>query len=97
MKDLLGREEALNADEARKRLLDQAVNMPAAETLSIDSAYGMVLARDVIAPGDLPGFTRSVMDGFAVNAADTFGASDTMPVYLDVRGQVGPTGNASDG
>ncbi|UCD34007.1 MAG: molybdopterin molybdotransferase MoeA [Nitrospiraceae bacterium] len=88
MKDLLGREEALNADEARKRLLDQAVNMPAAETLSIDSAYGMVLARDVIAPGDLPGFTRSVMDGFAVNAADTFGASDTMPVYLDVRGQV---------
>src|SRR5688572_20428976 len=37
---------------------------------------------------DLPEFNRSTMDGYAVKAADTFGASDTLPAYLCVIGQI---------
>src|SRR5208283_5054002 len=39
-------------------------------------------------PENLPGFNRSTMDGYAVRSSDTFGASDTMPVYLQVKGRV---------
>jgi molybdopterin molybdotransferase len=56
--------------------------------VSIENAYKRVLSKDIVSPEDLPGFNRSTMDGYAVNSADTFGSSDTMPVYLQVKGQV---------
>ena len=52
-------------------------------------AAGRLLARDVVSPVDLPGFARSTMDGYAVRAADTFGASDSLPALLTVAGEVG--------
>lgn len=66
--------------------------LPAEEIASFD-AVGRVLAEDVISPVDLPEFARSTMDGYAVCAADTFGASESIPAYLDVVGQV-PMGAA---
>src|ERR687885_355874 len=45
-------------------------------------------AEPVRAPADLPGFARSTVDGFAVRAADTYGASEGLPSYLDVAGAV---------
>ncbi|MGD8846586.1 MAG: molybdopterin molybdotransferase MoeA, partial [Desulfobacteraceae bacterium] len=44
--------------------------------------------EDVTAPSDLPGFDRATMDGFAVQAASTFGASEASPAYLEVVGTV---------
>lgn len=88
MKDLLGREEALEVADALKRLLEQKTRAPEVESLGIEFAYGRVLSEDIISPENLPGFNRSTMDGYAVHSADTFGASDTMPVYLELRGQV---------
>jgi molybdopterin molybdotransferase len=88
MKDLLGREEALKVAEALKLLLEQKTGELSTESLDIESAYGRVLSEDIISPENLPGFNRSTMDGYAVNSADTFGASDTMPVYLQLRGQI---------
>jgi len=88
VKDLLGREEALEVADALKRLLEQKTRAPEVETLGIEFAYGRVLSEDIISPENLPGFNRSTMDGYAVHSADTFGASDTMPVYLELRGQV---------
>lgn len=88
MKDLLGREEALKVAEALKLLLDQKTGELSAELLHIEDAYGRVLSEDIVSPEDLPGFNRSTMDGYAVNSADTFGASDTMPLYLELHGQV---------
>jgi len=88
MKDLLGRDEALTVEEALRLLNEQELGLPGVELISIENAFGRVLSRDIISPENLPGFNRSTMDGYAVNSADTFGASDTMPVYLQVKGQV---------
>jgi molybdopterin molybdotransferase len=59
-----------------------------AETLPILDALGRPLAGDQRAALDMPHFTRAVMDGYAVAAADTFGASESQPAYLSVRGGV---------
>ncbi len=59
-----------------------------AEKMSLDDALGRVVAEDVISPEDLPPFSRSTMDGFAVNAADTFGASESQPALFEVVGEV---------
>jgi len=88
MKDLLGREEAVKVEEALNLLLDQNLKELSAESVRIENAYKRVLSKEIVSPGNLPGFNRSTMDGYAVNSADTFGSSDTMPVYLQVKGQV---------
>jgi len=51
-------------------------------------ALGRVLATDVRAPHALPAFPRSSVDGYAVQAADTFGASASLPAYLSLAGEV---------
>lgn len=58
------------------------------EHLAPGQACGRVLARDIPAEESIPPFTRSCMDGYALAAADTFGASEAVPAYLDVVGQV---------
>lgn len=58
------------------------------ETINISDALGRVLADDIISPVDLPGFDRATMDGFAVRAKDTFGASSGSPAYLNLIGEI---------
>lgn len=58
------------------------------ETVPLASALRRVPACDVLAPGPLPGFARSTVDGYAVRAADSYGASEGLPSYLDVAGAV---------
>jgi len=60
----------------------------AVETVAVAEAHGRVPAEAVQAPHDLPGFARSTVDGYAVRAADTYGASEGLPSYLDVTGAV---------
>ncbi len=69
----------------------------ALETEVVDTslALGRVTAEPVIASYPLPSFTRSAMDGYAVRAADTFGASDSLPAYLRLVGEV-PMGATTD-
>ena len=59
-----------------------------AERISAAKALDRVLAEDLISPVDLPDFPRSTMDGFAVRAADTYGASEGLPAYLNMVGEV---------
>src|SRR6059036_3123341 len=73
--------------EAR-RLLERETPLPATETAPLAQARGRVAARPITAPHDLPEFDRSVVDGYAVRAADTFGASAGLPAYLTVIGEV---------
>jgi molybdopterin molybdotransferase len=57
------------------------------ETVSLDDALGRVPAQSIPAPHALPGFARATVDGFAVRAADTYGASEGLPGYLDLAGE----------
>lgn len=58
------------------------------EVVELAAAYGRVLAAPIAAPEDVPGFLRATMDGYAVRAQDTFGASVGAPQYLDLKGEV---------
>jgi len=58
------------------------------ETVSLEETYGRVLGLDVIAPEDVPIFSRATVDGFAVRARDTFGASPGSPALLDLAGDI---------
>lgn len=58
------------------------------ETVDLHRADGRVLATDVIASEDLPLTDRAGMDGYAVRAADLFGATETNPAYLECDGRV---------
>jgi len=58
------------------------------ETIPLADSFGRVLSRDVISPEDLPGFLRSSMDGYALKAKETFGASESLPALLEVIGEV---------
>ena len=58
------------------------------ETLLLEDSLGRVLSKDMISPENLPGFFRSTMDGYAVRAKDTFGATESLPALLEVTGEV---------
>ncbi len=57
-------------------------------TLSLEKALGYILAEDIISKENVPGFTRSTVDGYAVHAQDTFGSSDSIPSFLNVVGEI---------
>ncbi len=56
--------------------------------VDLSAAVSRVLAKAVAAPEDVPGFLRASMDGYAVAARDTFGASVGAPQYLEIKGEV---------
>ena len=86
---MLGRENAVSVDEARDLLARHIpAKAPSVEKLEIGDCYKRVLAEDLYSPEDLPAFSRSTVDGFAVKSSDTFGASETLPSYLNVRHEV---------
>ncbi len=58
------------------------------EGVALESALGRVLSQDIVSLQDLPGFARSTMDGYAVKARDTFGATESMPALLELAGEV---------
>lgn len=58
------------------------------ETLALDSACGHMLATALQAPEAVPHFDRALMDGYAVRARSTFGASETLPALLEICGEV---------
>jgi molybdopterin molybdotransferase len=75
--------------DARARLLDSVAPHGRTERVSLERADGRVLAAAVTAPNPVPGYERAAMDGYAVRAENTFGASGRSPVVLDVREEAG--------
>ena len=85
--------EVLDRDEAELRWHEVIDPEPLpAERIGLESALGRVLAEDVRADVDVPGFDRSNMDGFAIRAEDSFGASEEVPVRLVLLEETIPTG-----
>jgi putative molybdopterin biosynthesis protein len=72
--------QVLDRDEAERRFRAALDLSPrGVERVRLDAALGRILAADVRAPVDVPSFDRSNVDGFAVVAEDTFGASEEVP------------------
>lgn len=58
------------------------------EEVFLEESYGRITYEDIYSSENLPGFKRSTVDGYAVRAKDTFGAKESAPVYLVVKGEV---------
>ena len=58
------------------------------ETVSTADALDRVLANEIRSPEQIPAFRKSTVDGYAVRASDTFGASQSLPAFLAVRGEL---------
>lgn len=87
-------------DTARTILLGLA-RKTAGKTIPLADSLGYVLSADIISDIDIPGFDRSTVDGYAVCAADTIGAGESIPVMLSLSGRVEmgdePSGSVSPG
>jgi len=75
--------------------LQQQFGPKEAETIAVASAFSRILAQDVTAPVNMPGFRRATMDGYAIQASASFGASESTPAWLDIQGSI-PMGRMPD-
>ncbi len=73
-------------DEARKIL--GKIKLKGTETIEVIDSLDRFVATDIISPEDLPSFDKSMMDGYAVKAEDTFGASEEKPISLSLIGEI---------
>ena len=74
-------------DEAIDKLYNQCIDnnyIIDIEEIDVKDSYGRVLAEDIVSKIDVPEFDRSVVDGFAVIAKDTEGATESIPTFLNV-------------
>lgn len=86
--------ELLPPAQALERLLaNLETHSPDLETIPVEDALQRVTGIDVVSPETMPAFPRSTVDGYAVHARDTYGASDSLPIYL-VLGPDTPMGKA---
>ena len=83
--------------EALALLMDRLPERPVAGVCVVDTAQalGRVVATEIPTTESLPAFPRSTMDGYSVRAADTFGASDGLPAWFTLVGEV-PMGRGPD-
>jgi len=90
VKDMLGRAGIVRLTEAQDLLAECLVrcSKKTAEEIPLEQGLGRILGQNVVSAEDIPTHPRSVMDGYAVRAADTFGAAEGMPVYLRISGEV---------
>ncbi len=79
--------------EALAKLLENIIPRVNSEAVSVEDALGRLTAETILAPHPLPTFPRTTVDGFAVRSRDTYGASESLPAYLLVLGEV-PMGAA---
>ena len=79
----------VSVDEAKKILTQNFTPKPVGnEFVALSEVHNRVLATDVVSPLDIPPFSRSTVDGYAVKSSDTFGAEEEHPVTLRLVGKV---------
>lgn len=79
-----GFKDLARVDEAREEFFSSIRPLNRIEKLSLAEADGRISAEDILAPRPAPHYRRAAMDGFAVRAADTFGASQSSPNRIKV-------------
>jgi molybdenum cofactor synthesis domain-containing protein len=78
----------ISLDEARRRLHENATPIQRTERVQLRDAQGRVSAADLASPTDVPPFSRSAMDGYALIAADTRGAERLSPARLRLTDRI---------
>jgi molybdopterin molybdotransferase len=78
----------INIKTAQQLIADQVHPITETEEISFRDAMGRVLSSDIESPCQHPHFDNSAMDGYAVRADDTTGASESTPCTLDIIGEV---------
>ena len=85
--------DVVDRDEAERRFRAAIDASPRGiQSIPLDAALGRVLATDVVSPVDVPSFDRANVDGYAVVAQDTFGASEEVPRLVSLSSEVIGTG-----
>lgn len=85
-----GFKERTRVDAARAALAERVAPVERTERVSLPAADGRALAEPIVADRPVPHYRRAAMDGWAVRAADTFGASGRSPAILRPAETVGP-------
>ena len=83
MLNVVSKDEAV---EIVKSKTNRAV--PENEKVNIENALGRTLCEDIVSPENVPAFDRTTVDGYAVHADDTFGASASIPAQLEIAGEI---------
>lgn len=78
----------ITVEEAIKILKENFSESARNETVPLDEAFGRIAAEDILSGEDVPSFSRSTMDGYALKAADTYGSGESMPAMLDIVGEI---------
>lgn len=84
----------VSSAEAEKTLLALAHPLPE-ELVPLAESVGRILSRRILSPENIPGFHRSVKDGYAVRSVDTLGAAEQKPKLLRLTGRILMGQNAS--
>jgi len=80
--------EVMPPDEARRRWLAHVTHQMEIEHITTSETLGRVTAAVIHSAEALPAFQRSMVDGYAVQASSTYGASDALPAYVRVVGEI---------
>lgn len=80
--------ERTSVDEALKLFLEHISTLRKVEEVTLESCTGRVLAEPVVSERNVPHYRRAAMDGYAVRASDTLGASPANPVMLQLSDQI---------
>lgn len=79
----------LNKDDAVRLVIEKTKHLtPATEKVDISVSLGRTLAKDIVSGENIPAFDRTTVDGYALNAADSFGASNSIPAQLEIVGEI---------
>lgn len=84
----------VSLDEAKNIVKGFSLSLKT-ENIRLPQSSGRVLAEDIVSTENVPSFDRSTVDGYAVNAASTYGSSESMPAQLVIAGEI-LMGNAAN-
>lgn len=77
-----------SVEEVLKIIEENFLPIARYEKLGLNNCLGRILGEDIFSPEILPPYSRSSVDGFAVIATDTYGASESLPAFLELKGDI---------
>ena len=80
--------QVVTRQDALQIIKENTTQVLAVENIPLKESLGRTLAKDIISAESVPSFDRTTVDGYAVKAADTFGATDAAPAQLEVIGEI---------